>query len=195
MNSPKKIVVLVGSLRKDSLSAALAKTLARIAPAGSILEVVPIGGMPFYNPDLEQDRVESWEHFREHVRGADAILFITPEYNRSIPAVLKNAIDVGSRPYGKGALNGKPAAVISLSQGLMGGFGAAHHLRQSLVCLNVPVMPAPEVYLSYANKLLDDKGDFIVPGTGVFLANVLTAFSSWIARNTGPGNAEGQHAG
>lgn len=183
MKSSKKVVVLVGSLRKDSLSAGLADALGKIAPPGLILQVVPIGDMPFYNPDLEQDKVESWAHFREHVGGADAILFITPEYNRSIPAVLKNAIDVGSRPHNLGALNGKPAAVISLSQGLMGGFGAAHHLRQSLVCLNVAVMPAPEVYLSYANKLWDDKGEFILPGTAVFLTNVLTAFATWIDRN------------
>lgn len=186
MTLSKKIVVLVGSLRKASLSAGIASALGKIAPPELKLEIVPIGGLQFYNQDLEEDGLASWLGFRERIRGADAILFITPEYNRSIPAVLKNAIDVGSRPYSQSAWNGKPAAVISLSQGLMGGFGAAHHLRQSLVCLNVPVMPTPEVYLSFANKLLDDNGQFVLPETTAFLTGVLTSFSAWIDNNSAP---------
>lgn len=183
MNSPKKIVVLVGSLRQASLSAGLAEALNQIAPSGLALNIVPIGDMPFYNQDLEESTPLSWLSFRESICSADAVLFITPEYNRSIPAVLKNAIDVASRPYGQSALNGKPAAVVSLSQGPMGGVGAAHHLRQSLACLNVPLLPAPEVYLSFADKLLNENGQFASPETKAFLAGMLGAFSVWIDRN------------
>jgi chromate reductase len=111
------------------------------------------------------------------------VLFLTPEYNRSVPGVLKNAIDVGSRPYGKSAWNGKPGAVISVTSGALGAFGANHHLRQSLVFLNVPAMPQPEAYIGNAASLFDDKGTLTNDSTRSFLQKFLQAFAQWIERN------------
>ncbi len=185
MKPTRKIAVLVGSLRKDSFSGGIAKALAAIAPEELKLEVLPIGDMPFYNQDLETaDAPAPWQAFRAGIRAADGLLFITPEYNRSVPAALKNAIDVGSRPYGQSIWNGKPALVVSQSPGLIGGFGANHHLRQSLMCLNVATMPAPEVYLSQSSKLLDADGAFASADTQKFLAGVLATFSAWIDRHS-----------
>src|SRR5688500_11193829 len=134
------IAVLVGSLRKASLNRMTANALARLAPDSLDLQIVEIGQLPLYNQDLDDTPPESWVGFRERIRRADAVLFVTPEYNRSIPAPLKNAIDVGSRPYGSSAWEGKPGAVISVSPGATGGFGANHHVRQSMVFLNVPLL-------------------------------------------------------
>ena len=182
MSTPKSVAVLVGSLRRASISAGIAEALGQLAPASLRLHRISIDALPVYNPDLEEDAPEPWSTLRELVRKADAILFVTPEYNRSVPAVLKNAVDVGSRPKEQNAWNGKPAAVISLSQGTLGGFGAAHHLRQSLVCLNVLTMPTPEVYLSFANKMLDASGQISSTDTRGFLSDVLASFSAWIDR-------------
>ena len=120
------------------------------------------------------------------MRRAEAVLFVTPEYNRSVPGVLKNAIDVGSRPYGKSVWEGKPAAVVSVSPGALGGFGANHHLRQSLVFLNMPAMQQPEAYIGHAAELVDDNDDVTVEATKKFLANFMEAFEAWIER-TGEG--------
>ncbi|MGA7711162.1 MAG: NAD(P)H-dependent oxidoreductase, partial [Rhizomicrobium sp.] len=141
------VAVLVGSLRKDSLTRKVANALAEVAPPSMKLQVVEIDGLPLYNPDIDEAPPAPWKEFRTRIKAADAVLFATPEYNRSVPGVLKNAIDVGSRPYGQSAWNGKPGAVISVSPGAIGGFGANHHLRQSLVFLNVPTMPQPEAYI------------------------------------------------
>ncbi len=185
MKPTRKIAVLVGSLRKDSFSGGVAKALAGIAPAELALEVVPIGEMPFYNQDLETaEAPATWQAFRASIGAADGLLFVTPEYNRSVPAALKNAIDVGSRPYGHSVWNAKPALVVSQSPGLIGGFGANHHLRQSLMCLNVATMPAPEIYLSQSNKLFDADGQFASADTQKFLAGVLAAFSAWVDRHS-----------
>ncbi|HXU07191.1 MAG TPA: NAD(P)H-dependent oxidoreductase, partial [Polyangia bacterium] len=125
-----------------------------------------------------------WAQFRERIRRADAVLFVTPEYNRSIPGGLKNAIDVDSRPYGKSAWNGKPGAVVSASSGAIGGFGANHHLRQALVFFNVPAMAQPEVYLSGADKLFNADGKLANDGTREFLRGFMGAFETWIAANS-----------
>ena len=139
MSQAHDVVVLVGSLRAESLNRRVALALAERAPASITLEIVGIGDLPFYNSDLETDAPPpAWTRFRERVARADALLFVTPEYNRSVPAALKNALDVGSRPYGKSVFGGKPGAVVSVSPGAIGGFGANHHLRQSLVFLDVP---------------------------------------------------------
>ena len=111
--------------------------------------------MPIYNQDGDANPPAEWTAFRERIRAADAVLFVTPEHNRSVPAALKNAIDIGSRPYGKSAWSGKPGAVVSASPGGIGGFGANHHLRQSLVFLDVPAMAQPEAYIGGADKLFD----------------------------------------
>src|SRR5690554_2979596 len=152
------IAVIVGSLRKESFNLKTAKALIDMAPESLALELVDIAKLPMFNEDLEATPPKEWETFRKQLVAADAFLFLTPEYNRSVPAVLKNAIDVGSRPYGQNSWNGKPAAIASVSIGNISGFGANHHLRQSLTFVNVPTMAQPEAYIGDATALYDDKG-------------------------------------
>lgn len=180
----RKIAVLVGSLRKDSLNRKMAMALAAMAPASLAMEIVEIGDLPFYNQDLEDasPKPAPWIRFREQVGAADAVLFITPEYNRSVPAVLKNAVDVGSRPYGQGVLNGRTAAVISVTPGALGAFGANHHLRQSLAAIGMPVLPAPETYISGAGTLFDDSGAIVNEASRAFAQKFLDAFATWVDR-------------
>ena len=183
MPTPKDIAVLVGSLRKDSLNRKMARALAELAPPALKLEIVEIGQLPFYNQDEDPSPPAAWTAFRERIHKADGILFVTPEYNRSVPAPLKNAIDVGSRPYGKNMWSGKPAAIVSVSPGAVGGFGANHHLRQSLVFLNVPAMPQPEAYIAGADKLFDAQGQITNPSTREFLSKFMQAFGDWTERH------------
>jgi chromate reductase len=159
--------------------------LAKLAPPELKLEIVEIGDLPFFNQDLEEARDEppAWQRFRERIGAADAVLFVTPEYNRSVPGVLKNAIDVGSRPYGKSVWARLPGAVISVSPGAVGGFGANHHLRQSLVFLDVPAMQQPEAYLGGAGKLFDAEGNLAKDDTKKFLEAYMKAFAAWIEAN------------
>ena len=184
MNETRGVAVIVGSLRKDSLNRKLANVLAQIAPGSLNLNEVEIGHLPIYNQDSDHAPPPVWTSFRERIRAADAILFVTPEHNRSVAAALKNAIDIGSRPYGKSAWNVKPGAVISASPGAIGGFGANRHLRQSLVFLNVPAMPQPEAYLGGADKLFDADGKLVNAGTRKFLQQFMHAFEAWIVANT-----------
>ena len=154
----KNIAILVGSLRKESFSRKTAKALITLAPESLKLEIVEIDELQMFNQDLEETPPAAWTEFRNRLKSFDGFLFITPEYNRSVPAVLKNAIDVGSRPYGKSVWNEKPGAVVSVSPGTLGGFGANHHLRQSLMFLNVPAMQQPEAYIGGAANLFDEHG-------------------------------------
>jgi chromate reductase, NAD(P)H dehydrogenase (quinone) len=158
MDKARDVAVIVGSLRKDSINRKVANALAELAPATLKLSIVEIGHLPIYNQDGDENPPAAWTQFRERIKAADAVLFVTPEHNRSVPAALKNAIDIGSRPYGKSAWSGKPGAVVSASPSGIGGFGANHHLRQSLVFLNVPAMQQPEAYLGGADKFFDAKG-------------------------------------
>jgi chromate reductase len=183
MSSPRDIAVLVGSLRKESFNRKMARAIAEIAPPSLSFEIVEIGGLPFYNADDEASPPEPWKQFRARIRRANGILFITPEYNRSIPAVLKNAIDVGSRPPPESVWRGKPAAIVTLSPGLLGGFGANHHLRQMLVPINVPTMPAPEAYIGGAAKLFDEAGKLVNDDTRAFLKKFTEAFAAWVERH------------
>jgi chromate reductase len=144
------------------------------------LQVVEIGKLPLYNQDEEESPPQAWLDFRERIGRADAALFVTPEYNRSIPGTIKNAIDVGSRPYGESAWEGKPAAVVSVSPGALGAFGANHHLRQTLVFLKMPVHQQPEVYLGRISELLDKDGNLTSESTREFLSGFMQAFQSWI---------------
>ena len=178
-----KIGIIVGSLRTESFCRKIAKALIDIAPKSLELSILEIGELPFFNQDLESMPPKSWVKFREELKPLDAILFITPEYNRSLPAVIKNAIDVGSRPYGQSIWFLKPAAIISASVGAMGGFGANHQLRQALVFLNMPCMQQPEVYLSFVDKLFDDQASLISKDTEKFLGQFLESFASWIKTN------------
>ena len=183
MPSTRRVAVIVGSLRRDSLNRKMAKALIAMAPASLELEIVEIGALPHYNQDDDANPPPPSVAFKEKIAAADGVLFVTPEYNRSVPGVLKNAIDVGSRPYGKSAWSGKPGAVLSVSPGAIGGFGANHHLRQSLVFLNVPAMPQPEAYVGGAGDLFDEAGGLKKPETVKFMEKFLGAFAAWIERN------------
>ena len=179
-----KIAVLVGSLRKESYNLKMAKVLRSLAPESLSLEILDIGDLPMYNEDLDASAPEPWAKFREKLKAFDGFLFVTPEYNRSVPAVLKNAIDVGSRPYGQNLWDGKPGAVVSVTIGAIGAFGANHHLRQSLVYVNVPTMPQPEAYIGGAGKLFDETGNLINDSTKELMTKFMEAFAKWVSRNS-----------
>jgi chromate reductase len=184
MAETRDVAVLVGSLRKGSFTRKVAEALGELAPETLKLGFVEIGDLPLYDQDAEDAGAPAqWVRFRDEVRGADAVLFATPEYNRSVPGCLKNAIDVGSRPYGSSVWDGKPGAVVSVSPGAIGGFGANHHLRQSLVFLNVPVLQQPEAYVGGVTKLLDEQGKLANEATRAFLGKFMAAFADWIERN------------
>jgi chromate reductase len=185
MNSTRDVTVFVGSLRKESFSRKMARALAAMAPAPLKLEIVEIGALPLYNQDDDANPPAASATFKARVRKADAVLFVTPEYNRGVPGVLKNAIDVASRPYGDSAWNGKPGAVVSLSPGGIGAFGANHQLRQSLVFLNVPAMQQPEAYIGGAAKLFDASGALIDDSAREFMKKFLDAFARWVEKNIG----------
>jgi chromate reductase len=186
MDAVRDVAVFVGSLRKDSINRKVAKALAELAPTSLKLEIVEIGQLPLYNQDFDENPPLAYTQFRARVKAADAVLFVTPEHNRSMPAAMKNTLDVASRPYGSSAWNGKPGAVISASPGAIGGFGANHHLRQSLVWLNVPAMPQPEAYIGGADKLFDASGKLANDGTRTFLQHFIEAFANWIAIHAKP---------
>ena len=180
MPTQRSVAVLVGSLRKESFTRKVAETLFTLAPTWLSFESVDVGAVSHYNQDLEASRPADWLAFRDKVRAADAVLFATPEYNRSVPGVLKNAIDVASRPKENNAFNGKPGAVISVSPGNISGFGANHHLRQMLVFLNVPTMQQPEAYIGGAANLFDDSGNLTNDATRQFLKNFIDAYAAWV---------------
>jgi chromate reductase len=185
MANPRDVAVVVGSLRKGSFTRKAAQALIELAPATLSLEIVGIGDLPLYNQDLDGEPPAPWTVFRERVRRADAVLFATPEYNRSVPGVLKNAVDVGSRPYGSSAWAGKPAAVVSVSPGAIGGFGANHHLRQSLVFLDMRAMAQPEAYVGGAAKMFDEQGRLTNDPTREFFGKFMQAFAAWIELQLG----------
>lgn len=182
MSQVYSVAVLVGSLRKDSYNRKVALALAKLAPSSLALNIVEIGDLALYNEDIDVDPPEAYQHFRGQIGRSDAVLFVTPEYNRSVPGVLKNAIDVGSRPYGQSSWNGKPTAVISVSPGAIGGFGANHHLRQSLVFLDMPCLQMPEAYIGGAATLFDESGT-LGEKTRPFLQTFIDKFAAWVELN------------
>lgn len=185
MSKVYTVAVLVGSLRKESINRKVALALAELAPSNLQLHIVEIGDLALYNEDIDSPiPPAAYSTFRQQVSSSDAVLFVTPEYNRSVPAALKNAIDVGSRPYGQGVWSGKPGAVISVSPGAIGGFGANHHLRQSLVFLNVPCMQQPEAYLGGAGNAFDEAGN-VSEKTRPFLQAFIDAYGQWVEQNLG----------
>jgi chromate reductase len=192
MSQPKTVAVLVGSLRKDSVNRKIAGALEALTP-NLKFNYIEIGDLPFFDQDLEADPPAAWVRLRREIAAADAVLFVTPEYNRGLPAVLKNAIDVGSRPYGQSVWNGKPGAVVSVTIGSQGAMLANHQLRQSLVFLNVPALAQPEAYISGALSLFDDKGELINESTASFLTAFGQAFSAWIDTHV-PASAQSQAA-
>jgi chromate reductase len=177
-----KIAVLIGSLRKNSFNRRAALALTAIAPTNLKLEIVEIGQLPLFDQDFDDEGrpPQLWTDFRATINGYDAVLFVTPEYNRSVPGVLKNAIDIGSRPYGKSVWDRKPAAVMSVSPGAIGGFGANHHLRQSLAFLNMPAMQQPEAYIGNAGSLFNDDNSFASEKTEEFFRSFIGSFGRWI---------------
>jgi chromate reductase, NAD(P)H dehydrogenase (quinone) len=178
----RKIAVIVGSLRKESWNRKVGKALIMLAPPTLEMEFVEIGQLAMYNQDDDAAPPPTYTEFREKLKQYHGVLFCTPEYNRSMPAVLKNALDVGSRPYGQSAWDGKPCAVISASPGATGAFGANHHLRQCLVFLNMPAMQQPEAYLNKIDAAFD--GDEVKDErTRAFLQKFIDTFAAWVERN------------
>ena len=182
------VAVVVGSLRHESFTRKYANALIDAAPETLQMEIVEIGDLPLYDQDLDDEGrpPAAWTAFRDRVRPLQAVLFATPEYNRSIPGVLKNAIDVGSRPYGKSVWSGKPCAVLSVSPGAIGAFGANHHLRQCLVFLDMPVLQQPEAYVGGADKSLGPDGKVAKAETREFLDKFIRAFAAFVERECGP---------
>lgn len=178
--SKKKIAVLVGSLRKESYNRKVANQLVNLASESLELEIVEIGQLPHYNEDLELNVPKEYTEFREKIKSFDGYLFVTPEYNRSVPSVLKNAFDVGSRPYGQSVWGGKPAGVVSVSMSAIGGFGANHHVRQSMVFLDVYMMQQPEAYIGAAHTLFDENGNLTKEDTRQFLKSYIDALEAWV---------------
>ncbi|MWN31696.1 ACP phosphodiesterase [Gilliamella sp. Pra-s65] len=178
----KKIAVLVGSLRKDSFNLKVAKVFQKIAPPSLSLQIIQIGDLPLYNEDIDTDSPPlSYTRFRKEIADCQGVIFVTPEYNRGLPAVIKNALDVGSRPYGKSIWSKKPAAVVSVSQGAIGGFGANHQLRQSLVFLDMPTLQQPEAYIGNVNASFDESGN-ITAKSKAFLAAIINNYASWVEK-------------
>ena len=176
-----KIAILVGSLRKDSLNRKVARSICALRNDNLDCSMIEIGDLPLYNQDLDESPPEQWVRFREQVGAADGVLFVSPEYNRGIPGVLKNAIDIGSRPYGKSVFDKKPAAIVTVSPGSIGGFGSNHQIRQAAVFLNMPVMQQPEAYLGHVNDDSFDADGCLKEGSLKDLVSVLAhAFSGWV---------------
>ncbi|WP_281165341.1 NADPH-dependent FMN reductase [Liquorilactobacillus sicerae] len=178
----KTVGLIVGSLRKNSFTRAVAEQMAAQLPAGFEVKSIDISKLDLYNPDLDdENRIPtSWTDFRNAMKTVDAVIFATPEYNRSVPGGLKNAIDVGSRPYGQSIWDKKPAIILSVSPGAISGFGANHHLRQSLVFLNMPTIQQPELYIGNVTNLLDDNLKITNEGTLKFLGGAMQTFADFI---------------
>ena len=179
----RRVAVIVGSLRKDAFSGRAALAMKAMAPPTLSLEDVPIGGLPFYNQDLETDSPPAaWVGFRNTIRSADAVLFVTPEHNRGVPAALKNAVDVGSRPYGKSVWDGKPVGIVSTSPGPLGGFGANHQLRQNLSFFAMQLLQQPEMYLTFVNKSIEAGGKVNDDHLRGHLEKYLATYARWVER-------------
>src|SRR6201997_5064736 len=176
------VVVIVGSLRKESFSLKIANTLAKLAPPSLKLEVVTLHGISFFNQDLEANPPADWLAFREKIQKSNGVIFVTPEYNRAIPGVLKNAIDVGSRPYGKSSFLEKPTGIISNSPGPLGGVNAAKSLQNILPGISGPIMGQPETYLTMVGDAFNDKGELIKESLQKVLEQFLAAFAAFVEK-------------
>jgi chromate reductase len=175
-----KIGLLVGSLRKQSFNRKIAKALITLAPSSLQLELIEIGNLPFFNEDEEKNPPQACVDFKNQIKTFDGFIFLTPEYNRSIAPALKNALDIGSRPYGQNLWDKKPCAAMSASMGATGGFGANQHLRQCFVFLNMPCMQQPEAYIGQVHTLMDEKGVITNESTKTFLTKFLEAYEGWV---------------
>ena len=176
-----KIAIIIGSLREGSLNRRVARSICALRGDNLDCSMIEIGDLPLYNQDLDTNPPEQWTRFRQQVGAADGVLFCSPEYNRGIPGVLKNAIDVGSRPYGQSVFDKKPAAIVTASPGSIGGFGANHQIRQACVFLNMPVMQQPEAYLGHVTDDSFDEAGCLKEGPLKELVTTLAhAFHDWV---------------
>jgi chromate reductase len=180
---PHTVAVFVGSLRAASWNRKVARALIDLAPASLTLEIIEFGHLTPYTEDLDATPPQTWVDFRHRIKPFTGVLFVTPEYNRSIPGGLKNAIDIASRPYGHSVWNAKPAAVVSCTIGALGAYGSSQHLRQSLAYLNMPCMPHPEMYLGHIDKKFDAAGTLADDALKGHLQKFITAFAAWVDKN------------
>lgn len=183
MATPYNALVIVGSLRKQSFSLKIANALAKLAPDTLKLEVVTLHELGFFSQDLEASPPNEWLAFRNKIKASDGVVFVTPEYNRSIPGVLKNAIDIASRPYAQSSFSGRPVGIISNSPGALGGVNAAKHLQQILPGISGPIMQQPETYLGGVGDAFDEKGELTKQSLGDLLKAYATAFAAWVAEH------------
>ncbi|SHL98961.1 chromate reductase [Bradyrhizobium lablabi] len=180
MATPYNVVIIVGSLRKESFTLKVANALAKLAPDTLKPNVVTLNDISFFNQDLEASPPADWLAFREKLQKSNAVLFVTPEYNRSIPGVLKNAIDVGSRPYGKSSFLGKPVGIVSNSPGPLGGVSAAKHLQNILPGICGPILGQPETYLTGIGDAFDEKGELVKESLKPVLKQYIDAFAAFV---------------
>ena len=183
MASPYNIVVIVGSIRKESFTLKIANALAKLAPDSLKPEVVTLNDISFFNQDLEANPPADWLAFREKLQKSNGVLIVTPEYNRSIPGVLKNAIDVGSRPYGKSSFLGKPIGIVSNSPGPLGGVNAAKSLQNILPGISGVIMGQPEIYLNGVGDAFDDKGELIKDSLKTVLKQYIDAYAAFVKKH------------
>lgn len=176
----KKIAVLIGSLRKESVNRKIANELIRLSSDGLDMEIVEIGNLQHYNEDTDENPPQQWTDFREKIKSSDGVLFVSPEYNRTIPGVLKNALDVGSRPYGSSVWQGKPGAVVTGSPSGIGGAMANHNIRQAVVFLDVPMMQQPEAYIGNAFEIWKEDGKTVVEKTEQIFQKFIDAYEKWV---------------
>jgi chromate reductase, NAD(P)H dehydrogenase (quinone) len=177
-----KVAVLVGSLRKDSINRRLAMAVKGLAPSDLSFEHIAIGDLPFYDQDFDHDYPPACQTLKQQIKAADALLFVTPEYNRSVPGVLKNAIDIASRPHGSNAFAGKPGAVLGASIGMTGTALAQQHLRNILAYLDVPLLGQPEVFVKFSEGLIDPEGHISSDGTKKFLQGFVDRYVAWVRK-------------
>src|ERR1700689_3387022 len=182
MSNPHHIVVIAGSLRKESFTLKVANALAKLAPPALKLDVVTPHGISFFNQDLEANPPADWVAFRERIQKSEGVLFITPEYNRAIPGVLKNAIDVASRPYGKSSFLGKPIGIVSNSPGPLGGVSAAKSLQHILPGISGSIMGQPEIYLNGVGDAFDDQGELIKESMQAVLKQYIDAYAAFVGK-------------
>ena len=176
-----KIAIIVGSLREDSINRKVARSICALRNDNLDCSMIEIGDLPLYNQDLDGNPPQQWTRFRDQVRASDGVLFCSPEYNRGVPGVLKNAIDVGSRPYGESVFDKKPAAIVTASPGMYGGFGANHQIRQACVFLNMPVMQQPEAYLGkVGDDSFDESGCLKEGPLKGLIESLAHAFHDWV---------------
>lgn len=178
----RKIGVVVGSARKDSINRKLAKALIKLAPANLQCEILRIDDLPLFNQDTEQAPIEAVARLRREVADADGIVFVTPEYNRSVPALLKNALDWASRPYGENKWVGKPAGIVGASPGAIGTAAVQQHLRSVLGYLDMPTLGQPEVFIQFKDGLIDDQGEISADSTKKFLQGFIDRYAEWVER-------------